>query len=321
MSKIWNFGYTGAYQTWTAPTSGYYFFEVWGAQGGSYTFVWTPTTATPGGFGGYSCGVYRARAGEKLYIYVGGKGQAQSFVRTRGGWNGGGSSLGNWTRENKIGFHSTGGGATDITSVYSSVTLDSNYRYVRAYASYNARIIVAGGGGSACRWDAAYTTGIGGHGGGYTGKTGYAGRNTKGESDFALATGGTQYSGGSDGVNPSGNFGYGAGSDALADFGEGGGGWYGGGQSHDNAGGGGSGYIGRVFSYKNFKREMYCYDCPTSSAESTRTTIHRLSSSDPIPQIPKENNGYARITYIHTATCKVPRKCQRNMIHYTLIII
>jgi hypothetical protein len=105
-----NFNYTGAVQTFTAPVTGTYKLEVWGAQG-------YPNNS--GGKGGYSVGTISLTGGTTLSIYVGGNGYAS------GGWNGGGKSGG---------IASTyGGGATDIRQSGTALT---------------NRIIVAGGGGA-----------------------------------------------------------------------------------------------------------------------------------------------------------------------------
>lgn len=80
------FNYTGAVQSFTAPRTGTYTLEVWGAQGGGST----------GGKGGYSKGSVSLNAGDILRLYVGGSGDS-------GGWNGGGA-----------GGAYAGGGGSDI---------------------------------------------------------------------------------------------------------------------------------------------------------------------------------------------------------------
>lgn len=79
---VYNFDYNGtngsdgSVQEFTAPVSGKYVLEVWGAQGGiaSSTYI--------GGYGGYSTGIVSLTKGEKLYIVVGGKGTNNSTLET-----------------------------------------------------------------------------------------------------------------------------------------------------------------------------------------------------------------------------------------------
>lgn len=123
------FNYTGSLQIFTAPETGIYTLEVWGAQGGNWG------GSVGGGKGGYAKGDIRLTKGEVLYIYVGGRGgnaplgnDIDEFdrVNNNGGWNGGGSGSGS--------RGAGGGGATDIR---------------KGGTSYSHRIIVAGGGGGA----------------------------------------------------------------------------------------------------------------------------------------------------------------------------
>ena len=111
-SNVYEFSYSGNYEVFTVPKSGWYRLETWGAQGGYRT------NSSMGGKGGYSKGEVYLERGQELYVYVGG------FGKTHGGWNGGGFQP--VTKQ-------YGGGATDIriggTSLYH-------------------RIIVAGGGGT-----------------------------------------------------------------------------------------------------------------------------------------------------------------------------
>lgn len=124
------FEYTGDYQTFTAPYTGYYNLEVWGAEGGGSRLSGN-TASGIGGKGGYSSGVVRLQAGEKLYIYIGGQGGSNDNGIATGGYNGGGSGYGSGNSEPGNG----GGGATDIR--------------INGTTLYN-RLIVAGGGGR--RW-------------------------------------------------------------------------------------------------------------------------------------------------------------------------
>lgn len=75
------YGYTGARQTFTAPVTGRYSIEVWGAQGG------TSGRGGSGGRGGYTKGDVYLRQGETIYMYVGEMGSSQG--NQLGGYNGG----------------------------------------------------------------------------------------------------------------------------------------------------------------------------------------------------------------------------------------
>lgn len=121
------YAYEGAEKIWKAPYSGYYQFEIWGAQGGSNTYY-----GETGGYGGYVKGEIYLDANSSLYIRVGGQGGNRNSgidqydsLNYNGGWNGGGSGSGS--------AGPGGGGASDIRQGGNS---DSN------------RILVAGGGGA-----------------------------------------------------------------------------------------------------------------------------------------------------------------------------
>ena len=75
------FEYTGEVQEWEVPITGIYKLEVYGAQGGSYTY------GGIGGKGGYCAGNYLLNAGQKIYVVVGGMPGSSSQA---GGYNGGG---------------------------------------------------------------------------------------------------------------------------------------------------------------------------------------------------------------------------------------
>ncbi|MDR0591421.1 MAG: IPT/TIG domain-containing protein, partial [Candidatus Nomurabacteria bacterium] len=105
-----DFSYTSAAQTFTAPQTGIYQLEVWGASGDDAAF------GNSGGTGGYSVGTVSLNGGDVLYVYTGGLPDSDM-----GGFNGGGDGDG----------RGGGGGGTDIR-----IGTDSYY----------ARAIVAGGG-------------------------------------------------------------------------------------------------------------------------------------------------------------------------------
>ena len=219
VQSVTNFGYTGGVQTYTAPYTGSYKLEVWGAQGEG-------AGSCSGGAGGYSTGYVWLTAGQKVYVVVGGQSS----------YNGGG--IGNDTGDTQFG---AGGGATHIAT--------TNRGILKNYSSYKAEIlIVAGGGGGAGNYNG--TCSAGGTGGGTQGGVG---EYKKGTCSGTIAGGGTQTSGGINSESGhsnalDGGFGYGG---YFATYGSGGGGgYYGGGASRcfGSGGSGGSGYIGGVTS-------------------------------------------------------------------------
>lgn len=66
----YNFAYTGTIQTFTAPKTGIYQLETWGAQGGNAT---DNDLVARGGYGAYAKGEVFLAQGETLYINVGGQ--------------------------------------------------------------------------------------------------------------------------------------------------------------------------------------------------------------------------------------------------------
>lgn len=222
------FNYTGNVQTFTAPVSGEYMFEAWGASGGG----------SLAGQGGYTIGTTYLNAGQTIYVYVG-----QQGVRTSGSgedtahtgtkpspatFNGGGDGgygMYNW------GYHlgGSGGGATDFRLVGGAWNNT---------AGLQSRIIVAGGGGgSGCASNHNQ-----GHGGGLQG----AGTlNSTGTYAGAATTGGSQtqggYGSGKFSYKETGSFGVGAGAAQCAAGG--GGGYYGGGSEYTAGGSGGSSFV------------------------------------------------------------------------------
>ena len=106
----WPFGYTGAVQTWTAPSSGYYLFEAYGAQGASIN------STQVGGNGGFVAGVKFLNKGDVVYINVGGQGQTFNGGGVGAVKNGGGGTdfrLNGNTAGNRFLVAGGGGGATD----------------------------------------------------------------------------------------------------------------------------------------------------------------------------------------------------------------
>ena len=147
-----SFSYTGNVQTFTAPVTGEYMLEVWGAQGGSYV--------NNGGKGGYSKGNCNSE-GQTIYVVggAGGNGSSDYTNPGSGGYNGGGTG----GKAGQSASGSGGGGATHIATRSGLLSSLSSYK--------SDVLIVAGGGGGA----GSYRGGDrhGGAGGGETGgKTG-----------------------------------------------------------------------------------------------------------------------------------------------------
>lgn len=286
-----DFFYTGQTQLFTVNNGGYYKLEVWGAQGGD------TGVAFLGGRGGYSVGVVKLDAGDKLYIAVGQAGEDSGESdrdNSKYGYNGGG-----FTGKTN---GSSGGGATSIQSSFIGTG------ELRDYAdSKDAVLIVAGGGGG---HDGAYDKPSEdvylSNGGGWTGD-----RGARGGSAVRLnAYPGTQSQAIRGGINytftRSSGFGYGGGDMGRGadndDYGGGGGsGWYGGeAENGYGSGAGGSGYIGGVASSSTYHitRHMYGYQVPTSDGESLKTITGACASQSPKADCAKMGNGFARITYL-----------------------
>lgn len=145
VGEVFNFDYTGSVQQITLP-KGKYKLQCWGAQGGtSYAL-----SSAVGSKGGYSEGILTLSETTILYIFVGGQGsRGSSTSLVNGGWNGGGASVGyssyNSGDTDGESYPACGGGATDISTVTSSMSY-SGGRTNRSSASLLARCIVAGGG-------------------------------------------------------------------------------------------------------------------------------------------------------------------------------
>lgn len=219
-----SFSYKNSVQTFTAPQTGTYTLQVWGAQGGA-----AAGNTGAGGKGGYATGKLNLTAGTALYVVTGGQGAAArtstTATWTAYGYNGGGR-----------GFSSDngGGGATQITT--------TNRGTLNNFASYKGEVLIVAGGGGGGEYGASGGTGGGTSGGGN------GGSQTAGGTDGAASDknrGKVSYSGrvasfglGADGASCSSNY------KTEPCYGAGGGGWYGGGTGNYGAGGGGgSGYV------------------------------------------------------------------------------
>jgi hypothetical protein len=260
-----NFDTTGDYYLWSAPSTGTYTFQVWGAQGGSALNA-DGTVGQTGPLGGYAAGNYSLTSGQAVYVYVGGQGSGSASVSAAisAGFNGGGIGY-----NGESGRAASGGGGSDIR--------------IGGNALAN-RVIVAGAGGGGRRY-----TGYGAQSGSYGGGTSGAGGITGGFGDghSANGRGGTQSAGGAGGSNggtasagTSGNGGNGISNNFGYGSSGGGGGYFGGGGAGIGMSpGGGSGYVGGV----------------------TASTITAGNASMPNPaggnMVGRSGNGYIRITY------------------------
>jgi type II secretory pathway pseudopilin PulG len=140
-TDTYDFNYTGDYQLFTAPISGTYTVELWGAQGGF----------DGGSDGAYTKGDITLLAGEKLYVYVGQNNNTANATSFNG-------STGT------AGGH-PGGGATDVR------LSSGNWNNI---TGLNSRIMVAAGGG------AGYNSGPGGALTGMNGSVATGGTQTTG---------------------------------------------------------------------------------------------------------------------------------------------
>ena len=278
---VFNFDYTGSEQTFTAPVSGTYKLEIWGAQGGNSSIE-----KYHGGYGGYSYGTIYLKKGNDIFINVGGQGNSACLkLICLGGYNGGGNSGAYMFDE--YNWNAGGGGATHIALMNGTLKNMQN--------NINDIIMVSGGGGGATNRTSDGI--IGGSGGGVIG-----GKSVDNDPSCSyIGNGGSQISGGvaydckgvyANAINGS----FGQGGTYLSDAKNynssgGGGGYYGG----SFVGGGGSGYIGNPLLTN---KAMYCYNCEESNEESTKTISTTCSEETPTSNCAKKDNGYARITLV-----------------------
>ena len=236
----YTYDYTGEVQTFTAPATGYYKIELWGASGGEYTVAsyWGTNFPNSYGLGGYTSGEIKLKAGEKLYVYVGEQGKKGilgSTSLTENSYNGGGKGAG--SRDNDD-AGAGGGGATDVRFFTTTPTTeDLKWDSPKGLAS---RIMVAGAGAGANATTSTNGDIKAGHGGGLTGVGTLYRWQTSLVTDIQLHA--TQTDG----------YAFGKGGDAVLNndgAGSGGGGGYYGGKtqtfttSYSSAGGGGSSFI------------------------------------------------------------------------------
>ena len=301
----YTYSYKGYEQTFTAKYDGFYFVELWGAQGGSYG------TAN-GGKGAYTSGLIELNAGDTLYIFVGGKGSTvHSNSSVAGGFNGGGLADGqNYGSR----WWGSGGGATDVRLVSGSWD-DSE--------SLASRIMVAAGGGGAFYDGGAY------HGGAAGALTGFIGAQWSNDS-YCYGEGGTQTSGGriTTNCNRSGSYGnaltggFGYGGNSAGDSAGGGAGYYGGSRSgHVASAGGGSSYISgfdgciSISSPTDLSPRSECIGnanpevCATHYSGKTFISATMIPGNEEMPNQSKsgqmvgnEGNGYARISLAYKSS-------------------
>lgn len=259
ISNVMAYEYRGGTETFTAPVTGIYKLEVWGAQGGS------SNSNDIGGKGGYTVGQIELAKDDVLMINVGGQGNFPEF--SDGGYNGGGQGGQGSTQG------SGGGGATDIRYKGTDLT---------------KRVIVAGGGGGAGNYNGSSNPSVGGAGGGSYGGTG---------SSFATSYNGGGGSATAGGAIPAFNtsittaakagvFGIGGAGGVYSSTyggGGGGGGYFGGaGGVRYGVGGGGSGYCGAILA-----------ECTT-----TVGTVQFPNTNGTGRETGHAGNGYAKITLV-----------------------
>lgn len=215
--------YTGRVESFTAPVSGKYKMECWGAQGGTLQSFHKP------GRGGYCMGYHNMEQGELAFVCCGNCG-----------------AYGTYSYNNNLGINLRygvpGGGATHI-SINSGGELKS-------FSTHPSDLLLVAGGGGSSDMTGDVSAGIGGHGGGVNGTTG----SNSNESSNKNGTGASQSTGGITGTQYAagyynGSFGLGGvGWNSNSDYGaQGGAGYYGGGGcAQMGTSGGGSSYLGGV---------------------------------------------------------------------------
>ena len=271
-----NYDFTGDVQMFTAPQTGNYKIELWGAQGG------TINASYSGGKGAYTTGELSLVKGDKIYIYVGGQPSDNN-----GGYNGGGSASAGYAG---------GGGATDVR--LSAGTWNS-------VDSLKSRIMVAAGGSGG--YYNSITTSLS--------KAGVPGGTINGLETTASGTcvskGGTQTSGGtcSTSTDVSGKFGIGGNGSGTNATG-GGAGYYGGAGRYgltdaSSAGGSGSSFISGHSGCNAINSDGTPSGTSVhySSKAFTNTAMIAGNASMPaargsVTVTGNSGNGYARITLV-----------------------
>lgn len=170
--RIYNFAYTGAVQTFTAPYDGKYKVEAWGASSGIEMRDGALAGEVYMGNGGYATGMVQLNRDDKLYLAVGAQGEngdgsdTPKTYHPAGGWNGGGNGLYDYSvgiSEDDNGKHESTAGGGGATSIAFNLIDDGQLRNYEN--SRNDVLVVAGGGGSVVEYNGGIA--YGSSGGGY----------------------------------------------------------------------------------------------------------------------------------------------------------
>ncbi len=286
ISTSYAYDVNNSYYTFSAPVSGSYKIELWGANGNS-------SGSFAGGTGAYTSGNITLTAGEKIYVYVGGAGNGDN-----GGYNGGGSLTLNQSTQNGA----AGGGATDIR------LKKGNWDSVDGLRS---RIMVAAGGGGALAGTCGSSKKTGGFGGSITSNSNTIGTACT-DSMYTIALGASQVSGGSIDVYSaagaklntyaSGKFGMSSKPDGYeGDIKAGGGSGYFGGASsgYGSSATGGSSFVSGYSSSKAIDSNGNITDSNihySGKKFDNISVIDGESLSSSMAKPTSGNNGYARIS-------------------------
>lgn len=294
-----DFKYTGDAQTFTAPLTGNYKVELWGAEGGfgSSTFVGVQLINQgifQGGKGAYAVGYISLTKNTPLYVHVGGKG----FDHPKGlnsvveaGYNGGGTGANDSV--NRDTFGGAGGGATDIRLI-SGAWNDST--------GLKSRIMVAGGGGGGAivRTNHIYDSNIRCGNGTMAGGLSINGTISNYSSGYLTPAAVGQTTGNAFGVGGNGFVGDEAG-------GGGGGGYYGGtikGDTHSMAGSGGSSFISGYAGCDAADASGVHTGQPNHYSGYIFTSAQMIAGNASMPspsgvaEVGHIGHGYARFTYL-----------------------
>ena len=274
------FDYTGNYQEFEAPVSGYYFIETWGAQGGIGYYLTSPTP----GKGAYSSGYLYLSKGEKIYIYVGGKGGDATSATSiaTAGYNGGGAGNKSSDGDDASG---AGGGATDIRYFGNTPPTASDLEW-NSTLGLNSRIMVAaGGGGSHSSHPTEVVSYRDGMDGGTLAVNGILSTWTSTWVPIVNQTSGNAFGIGATGLN-------------VAHAGSGGGGGYYGGVNNSNVT-----YSGRASGGSSFMSGYAGSNAITSASDRTHThnTLHysgKYFLDGTMKSGVREGNGQATIKYV-----------------------
>ncbi|HPE14302.1 MAG TPA: glycine-rich protein [Bacilli bacterium] len=305
------YNYTGGYQKFIAPYTGYYNVELNGASGGSgHT---NEVANTRYGKGGSIEGKILLTEGETFYVYVGGAGgeatdttcsntEINTDTNTGGtaGYNGGGTG-GNdgCTSSNSANdAGGGGGGATDIRYFGETTPTTAELAW-NSSLGLNSRIMVAGGGGGSTFVNDTTLNIYAGSGGGLIGKN--AGKHSS-ETDTNVGKGGTQNSGNAFGIGSAGIY---ATSTNIGDGG-GGAGYYGATghtttSEYVGAGGGGSSFISGYAGVNSITSSSLTNN-PRTQTNNTLHYSNKYFIDNEMVSGSNTGNGNAIIAYVGTAS-------------------